>query len=291
MSISGQQRLELEQARVEALRIEQVRAECAALAAACEAAIRSVRDIAVQQFVAAELHETAQAIAQVRQQVAATPDIALPVLGAIQMRIQQAIAHAQARAQAWTETQASTIARARAVQEQARARAAATAAGDLAGKSDSAQRLASEAVVHAEAGRIEEAERLCVAAGAASRTAVTEVLDERVRRELVRGLLQALKDMGFVVAARLSDQGFVVLDGRLASGRRARFEVNLDGHMAFDLDGYEGRACADDMQKVEVTLRDRFGVKLGPPQVVWKNPDRLSQSAQEVPAGAQNKRR
>ena len=35
--------------------------------------------------------------------------------------------------------------------------------------------------------------------------------------------------------------GVVVLTGQLPSGRKARFEVQLDGQLSYDLDGYEDR--------------------------------------------------
>jgi len=116
-------------------------------------------------------------------------------------------------------------------------------------------------------------------------------MDERVRREVVKGLLKTLKGMGFVTVGPQLQEGLVVLEGRLASGRRARFEVKLDGELAFDLDGYEGRACAADMEKVEIAMKDQYGVLLGPPQIVWKNPDRLTKGARDLPTGGATKRR
>ena len=289
MSMSGQRLLELERERAEALRLQQVRAEGTEMIEQCEVALRSVRDEAVQQLAAAELGEAAGDLAGTRGGIEEDPDAALPLVREVRLRIERAVAHAEARARQWSEEQSEAMARARAAR--AHVQAATSAAEGLGGSAEQAEALAAEAAAHAEAGRIEEARRAAEAASDAARSLVRGAVDERIRREVVRGLLQTMKEMGFVVSGPQINEGIVVLDGRLASGRRARFEVHVSGRMDFDLDGYEGRACADDMQKVEEQMRDRFGVKLGPPQVVWKNPDRLSQGARDLPGGGRTARR
>lgn len=115
-------------------------------------------------------------------------------------------------------------------------------------------------------------------------------LDETVRRGVVRGLLSTLKTMGFVVEGPQfrdgsTEGGVVTLVGKMPSGKCARFEVRLDGRMNFDLDGYEGRACAAEIERIGQTLHGRFGVKLGPPQMTWKNPDRIAKGARDLPSG------
>jgi len=280
MSMSGQRRLELERARREALRLEQVRGECTAIAQACDALLAEVRDVAAQQLAAADLRSCAQRLEVARGAIAEQPDAARAELGRIAADIQSAIARAEGSARAWSEAQAEAVAAAR----------HAKALAESSGGSEAATQLARDAEVRAEQGDLDASTRLASESRAASGAAASAVLDERVRREVVKGLLKTLKDMGFVVAVPRLDDGRVVLEGRLASGRRARFEVSLDGEMAFDLDGYEDRTCADDMEKMETTLRDRFGVRLGPPQVVWKNPDRISQGARDLPGGDRRKR-
>lgn len=115
-------------------------------------------------------------------------------------------------------------------------------------------------------------------------------LDESVRKAVVSSLLATLRDQGFQVESpRLfsgsEPGGQVTLVGQLPSGRRALFNVFLDGRLGFDLDGYEGRACAKDLERVEQTLASRFRIQLGPPQITWKNPDKLSQGARDLPSG------
>lgn len=277
MSMSGQRQLELERERLEQLRLAQVREECLALADACEQTLRGVYDVAVQQFAARELQQVTAGLVNVRSEIAATPDGCLDRLARLQSQLHGAIVRGEARARAWSDEQAGLVAEARASAQRATAVAADT------GQTTRALELA-------EAGRLVEARDALAAAAATTTTARAAIVDERVRREVVRGLLRSLQEMGFVAVGPRLDGGVVILEGRLVSGRRAVFEVRLDGEMSFDLDGYEGRACADDLARVETVLRDRFGVKLGPAQIVWKNPDRLSQGALRGPSGSTHKK-
>ncbi len=283
MSMTGQRRLELERARLEQLRLGQVRAECEALLEACNEAMRSVRDVAVQQFASDELRHCAADLRELRARLVDEPDATLAGLGGVSERIHQAIASGEAQARSWSEAQARAVAGARHVAAQV----AATAAADsgLVGEHERSKELAARAEARAAQGDLEGAAALAREASEVRSSGAAGAGGVRVRRAVVKGLLKTLKGMGFVTVGPRLDSGLVVLEGRLASGRKARFEVKLDGEMAFELDGYEGRSCAQDMEKVEIAMRDRFGVKLGPPQVVWKNPDRLTKGAQDLPAG------
>lgn len=115
-------------------------------------------------------------------------------------------------------------------------------------------------------------------------------LDETVRREVVRALLATLQEQGFVVeeprqAGDGGAAGPVTLIGRLPSGRMARFEIQLDGQMTFDMNGYEGRSCAKDRDKITTMLKNKFQVVLSPRQFTWKNPDQIAKGARDLPAG------
>lgn len=283
MSMSGQRMLELERARREELRLGQVRGECHATEAECAAAIGERRDLAIQQLSAIGLQAVMTELAAARDQIAATPDAALVALGGVRQHLHEVIAAAEGKAKAWSDAQAAAVVAARIAA--AAAASAGLASDGLGGDVAGSRNRAHAAVQLAERGDLAGAAAAVAAAVVETEKLRTDALDERVRREVVRGLLASLKDMGFVVAGPQLRTGRVVLEGRLASGRKARFEVSVDGKMEFDLDGYEGRECAKDLEKVETVLRDRFGVKLGPPQVVWKNPDRLSAGARDLPSG------
>lgn len=277
MSMSGQRRLELEAARREQLRLAQVQDECRVLADGCAVALRGVHDIAVQQLAAAELQRVAAELATARDEISSAPDRAHERLVGLQMTLHRTIADGEARARTWSKEQAQLVASAR------------VAVGEAAAvHSDAA--LATRARTLAESGDLAAAREALTAVETATTASRAAILDEKVRREVVRSILQSLRDLGFVSPGPQLDAGVVVLEGRLATGRRAVFAVHIDGRLDFDLDGYEGRACADDLARVETTLRDRFGVQLGPPQFVWKNPDRLTHGALHGPSSAAHKK-
>ena len=279
MSLTGQQRLELEAARREAVRLRTVRDECNALTAFYAQLLSGVRDINVQQLAAAELGSAASALAQARALIASSPDEALRSLEHVHEQLHAAITHGEAAARSWSAEQASLVALARAMSQRSAA-AGSTHQTPSTAPTDRSH----EALVRAERGDLTGARTILVEAHTDVASVRAATLDENIRREVVKAILATMKTMGFVAQPRLHER-IVVLDGQLASGRRARFEVDLDGHMRFDLDGYEGRACKDDLDKVETALRDQYGVKLGPPQVTWKNPDRISKGALDLPSG------
>jgi len=288
MSMKGERQLQLERARREALRLEQVRGECRALVAVCESTMSGVRDAAVQQYAAAELRELVGALRDAGTRVQEAPDATLEQLQGLQHRLTTTLVHAEARARSWSEAQTQTRARLQALDGRIEAVSQTQKEGAAAGLAE-ARRLVEEARTQAERGADDDAQRHLEHAEQALATARTAALDEKVRREVVKGLLGTLKGLGFVTVGPQLSADIVILEGRLPSGRRARFEVKLDGQLAFDLDGYEGRSCAQEMEKVETAMRNRFGVTMGPPQVVWKNPDRLSQGALELPGGGKSR--
>jgi hypothetical protein len=44
------------------------------------------------------------------------------------------------------------------------------------------------------------------------------------------------------------------------------------------------------VEQIEQALKEHFGIKLGPPQVTWKNPDRISKGAHNLPTGTRQAR-
>lgn len=280
MSMNGERRLELERARAEAIRLDLVREECRALADACDATLQGVRDIAVQQLASTELATVASEIRQIRNAIANAPDASRAALVGVSRRLHEVIARAEAGARRWEAEQAVAVAAAR----HAHAVACSTAPAD-----GEAVALGRRAIEEATRGDIAETAALTASSHRASDEARAATHDERIRREVVKALVRTLKGMGFVIVGPRLDGRVVVLEGRLASGRRACFDVDLEGGLRFDLDGYEGRACASDLEKVETVMRDEFGVKLGPPQIVWKNPDRISKGARDAPVGTARK--
>jgi hypothetical protein len=281
MSVTVNARYELERQRREELRREQQRRRAAALLATCRQELQAVREPAVQQLAAGGLKKVQKELERIEPQIAAAPDESLKTLQRTQRTLQGVIAEAMVKARLWHKEQAE--ARARMAEMQARARSlteknAATVSAEIAQLSG-VERSGNYGAVLERCAKLERA----------IEHAAEVEFDETVRREVVRGLLAALQAQGFVSADPQLEHGaaggVVTLLGRLPSGRSARFEVHLDGHMEFDLNGYEGRACAKEVDQIERVLQERFQVRMGPRQVTWKNPDKLSKGARNLPTG------
>ena len=72
-------------------------------------------------------------------------------------------------------------------------------------------------------------------------------VDEKLRREVITALMKTMRDLGFAVGKPTIDKetGGVVMIGTLPSNRSIRFEVDLNGQMEFDMNGFlERKMCS-----------------------------------------------
>ena len=293
MSSNGYMRAQLEKQRREQLLLQQQRIQCSSLLAACRETIRSVNDPVVQQLIGRDLKVIQAEMAQVSQQINAEPVKAKKVITKLQKHLNKVVADGQAEAGQWSRKQAQAQADIQAARQNLQAQ---KQAANQAGQQVLAQ--AQEKIDQAnslyQSGSYEKISGVCAQATSLTEQAGQKTFDESVRREVVSGLLSTLTNMGFVVDQPTLEgkdpaTGVVKLTGRMPSGRMASFEVNLDGRMNFDFDGYEGRVCGKDLEVIDKTLQQQFAVKLGEAQVNWKNPDKIAKGARNLPAGHRNK--
>lgn len=112
-------------------------------------------------------------------------------------------------------------------------------------------------------------------------------VDEKLRREVITALMKTMRDLGFAVGKPTIDKetGGVVMIGTLPSNRSIRFEVDLNGQMEFDMNGFLERKCADHLDEVLGILETNFSITTGPIQHNWKNPDKISKGSKGFPSG------
>ena len=112
-------------------------------------------------------------------------------------------------------------------------------------------------------------------------------VDETLRKEIITALMKTMRDLGFAVGKPTIDQetGGVVMIGTLPSNRSIRFEVDLNGQMEFDMNGFMERKCADHLDEVLGVLEANFSIMTGPVQHNWKNPDKISKGSKGFPSG------
>lgn len=112
-------------------------------------------------------------------------------------------------------------------------------------------------------------------------------VDETLRKEIITALMKTMRDLGFAIGKPTIDQetGGVVIIGTLPSNRSIRFEVDLNGQMEFDMNGFIERKCADHLDEVLGVLEANFSIMTGPVQHNWKNPDKISKGSKGFPSG------
>ena len=118
-----------------------------------------------------------------------------------------------------------------------------------------------------------------------------EAIDEELRREILKALIQSMRDLGFAVGKPtvVKETGAVALIGTLSSGRSIRFDVDISGQMAFDMNGFLERKCSEHLDDVLGLLETNFSIKSGPVQHNWKNPDKISKGSKDFPTGGNTK--
>jgi len=288
MSSTGYRRAELERQRKEQLRRQQLRQRATGLLASCQETIRAVTDPAVQQVVAKDLREIQRTLSDISSQISSAPEQANKQLKRTQKDLNKVIANAETAVKKWSKQQAQAKAKLEAVQQTLQAEKQSTNKGSQQTLVEAERQIRQAASLYRE-GRYDEMNSLCKQADDLIEKAGQESFDESVRKEVVGGLLTTLTNMGFAVEppkleAKDNTPGVVTLFGRMPSGKMARFEVNLDGRLSFDFDGYEGRACGKDLEKINRTLQEQFSVKLSGSQITWKNPDKIAKGARNMPS-------
>lgn len=114
----------------------------------------------------------------------------------------------------------------------------------------------------------------------ARKQANEELINEGVRRESVKIIVQAIKKRGFILdssAIRIDKaKNQVNIIAQKPDGAKAEFKVYLDGKFEYRFDGYEGQACQMDIQPFLDDLEKIYGMKIVRKTEIWRNPDKTS---------------
>lgn len=115
--------------------------------------------------------------------------------------------------------------------------------------------------------------------------------EETARGYVVRGMIDVLKGMGFVInqgpdLLNAEDPASsVVVAGNLPSGKRVEIKVNLNGAVYTDFNGYVADECLKDIATFKQVLGDQFVVDYEVRGEAPNNPDKIKKGAQEKPEG------
>lgn len=99
------------------------------------------------------------------------------------------------------------------------------------------------------------------------------IMDERIRKETIKSLIQTLKKEGFKTAKPKLIDGDVVVKAQKPSGSEVFCKVSINGKFSYKFDNKQaGDACKKDMDKFDEDLSKFYGVKIKDKKVTWTHP-------------------
>lgn len=134
----------------------------------------------------------------------------------------------------------------------------------------------------------EEIEKITAKKGDSKRETLTamreaasqEIVDEKVRRQALKVIKDAICARGFIVDKNniriKKDTNEVVMVALKASGEKAEFRIFLDGKFIYHFHGYEGQACQKDIEPFMQDLEEVYGIHVIKQTEIWSNPDKIS---------------
>lgn len=109
---------------------------------------------------------------------------------------------------------------------------------------------------------------------------------EEIRKGIVKSIVSVLKKEGFIVAAPIFKEQTVHIKGKLPSGKKVLFQVQDESNIEFDLDGYTGETCQNELEGIIEKLKVEGNVDSSIEQFVWHNPDKIRKGSKEFPTSS-----
>ena len=249
---------------------------------------RHIHNPVIQQLIGPQIRQLQPQIKKISELIQTDPLMAKSLSRKLQKRIQKMLDTTQRQFQ--KEAQAKATANIALEQVRQRLEVSMEESTQISNQSlQQVQKLIETATEHYQQGQFKHVEGYCQQATRMLQQVSEKIFDETVRKEVVQCLLSTLTTMGFVIDSPYLEGNeaaskTVRLLGKLPSGKVASFNVHLDGRMDFDFDGYEGKVCAKELEKIDQFLEQQFSIKLSDNQITWKNPDKIAKGAMHLPA-------
>ncbi|MDK2831234.1 hypothetical protein V7O61_07515 [Methanolobus sp. WCC1] len=109
---------------------------------------------------------------------------------------------------------------------------------------------------------------------------------EEIRKETVRKIVSILKEQGFSIKKPILKEDAVHVTGTLPSGKKVLFQIYPEGAIDFDLDGYSGQTCKNEIEGVIEKLNEGDEIESSIEQFAWHNPDKIKKGSKEFPYGS-----
>ena len=123
-----------------------------------------------------------------------------------------------------------------------------------------------------------------------------KIVSEEERKVVVRAVVKILRGQGFDVlpsnVTLISKDGHdnVMIVANKANGRHAEIEITDNGMLHKKFERYEGKSCMKDLRSLDADLDKIYSIKQSDERVLWENPDRIGQDADDLPNFNTNRR-
>ncbi len=135
----------------------------------------------------------------------------------------------------------------------------------------------------------------CDTANQISEYANTAISDEKIRKETLKVIINAIRDRGFIVDTKNSlkidkKTNIVKLVAKKADGKTAEFEIQLNGKFMYHFDGYIGQACQKDITPFMDDLKNIYDINILREEYIWSNPDKVQKKQYQYQNTNKNKK-
>ena len=283
MSMSGRMRAEMIKRQKEELRKNRVREQCSNMLSSIEAKMNQhINDPQFSHFFSDDASIIQNEISQANHKIQSDPDFALSMIQAASLKLNKSISSVVAAEKQWSDERKKSYEKLFETTEMLdsvpiRSTQYAQKIKSLSYQLKAFSDIATTSI---------EVEKHIANAQKEADAIVQKDEREEVRKEVVKKIISILKAQGFVVATPTLKEQSVIIRGKLPTGKKVLFQVQDEGSVDFDLDGYTGETCQNEIEGIIEKLNDEGNVDSSIEQFAWHNPDKIRKGSKEFPTSS-----
>jgi len=280
MSMSGRMRAEMIKKQKEELRKNRVREQCSNMLSSIEAKMNQhINDPQFSHFFSDDASMIQNEISQSKHKIQSDPDFALSMIQATSLKLNKSISSVVAAEKQWSDERKKSYEKLFETIEMLDSLPIKSI--QYAQKIESlSNRLKTFSDI---ATTSNEVEKNITNVQREAAAIIQKDEQEEVRKEVVKKIISILKTQGFVVATPTLKEESVYIRGKLPTGKKVLFQVHGEGSIDFDLDGYTGETCQNEIEGIVEKLKVEGTVDSSIEQFVWHNPDKIRKGSKEFP--------
>nr|WP_321497702.1 hypothetical protein [uncultured Methanolobus sp.] len=281
MSHSGKLYAEMIARQKEELRQQRVREQCNDILRSVTEKLNQFANDPQFSSIFTDAHLIQKEIGQISSRIQKEPDMALEQIQAVSLKLNESVGNVIAQEQKWSEQRKisyleilrtiesidSLPMRSQELANKAKSLSSRLKSlSETATSSNDIQKAITEATTEIEQLRYQDEQ-------------------EEIRKEIVKRVLSVLKNQGYSVSNPVLKENIVHVKGKLPSGKTVMFQIRHEGEIDFDLDGYVGQTCKNELEAILEILRTEEMIESSVEQFTWHNPDKIKKGSKEFPYG------